>query len=324
MKSGLSRMFAAAWLAISLAAQSLAADTNSAPLSTNADATVNGYLQIQMQLHDTQMALEKSREEARQTAADTAARIEALEQALAARHAAALEVAEKNQQSLFMLAGAFGLTVLAAVLFMAYLQWRSVARLVEIASRQSVALAAAGAVPQLAAPGRATVDASNARLFGAVAHLEKRILELEQNSRAMLAKQDPTAAGEAKNGPAPATSPDANGHDERIAHLLAAGQTLLNANEPEKALRLFDEALAINPKHAGALVKRGGALEKLERLNEAIACYDQAIAADDTLTIAHLHKGGLFNRIARYDEALQCYERALHTQERKSAAGKAA
>ncbi len=324
MKSGFSNIFPALCLAVLLSARSFAADTNSVSAFTNTDAMVNGYLQIQMQLHDTQMALEKSRDEARQNAADTTARIEALEQALAARHAADLELAQKYQQSLFMLAGAFGLTVLAAVLFMAYLQWRSVARLVEIASRQSVALASAGAVPQLAAPGRAAVETSNARLFGAVDHLEKRILELEQNSRATLAEKKPAAATETRNGPPPAAGSNANGHDDRIANLLADGQTLLNANEPEKALRLFDEALAINPKHAGALVKRGGALEKLERINEAIACYDQAIAADDTLTIAYLHKGGLFNRIARYDEALQCYERALHTQERKSAAGKAA
>ena len=167
MKSGFSKFFPAACLAAFLAARSLAADTNSI-FSTNADAMANGYLQIQMQLHDTQMELEKSREEARQSAADTAARIQALEQAIAARHAADLEVAQKNQQSMFMLAGAFGLTVLAAVLFMAYLQWRSVARLVEIASRPGAALASAGAVQQLAAPGRAAVEVSNARLLDIV------------------------------------------------------------------------------------------------------------------------------------------------------------
>ncbi len=322
MKSGFSKMFTAACLAAFFAVRSLAADPG--PISTNADATANSYLQIQAQLHDTQMALEQSREESRQSAAEMTARIEALEQTIVARHAADLEVAQKNQQSMFMLSGAFGLTVLAAVLFMAYLQWRSVARLVEIASRQSMVLASNGAVQQLAAPGRAAVEGSNARLFGAVDHLEKRILELEQNSRAVPAKTEPANGGEAKNEPARAASSNANGHDDHVANLLADGQTLLNANEPEKALQLFDEALAVNPNHAGALVRRGGALEKLERINEAIACYDQAIEADDTLTVAYLHKGGLFNRLQRYDEALKCYESALHTQEKKPANGKAA
>jgi len=73
------------------------------------------------------------------------------------------------------------------------------------------------------------------------------------------------------------------------------------------------------PKHAEALVKKGGALEMLGRLDDAIACYDRAIEADSSMTIAYLHKGGLFNRMARYDEALQCYERALQTQEKKAA-----
>jgi tetratricopeptide (TPR) repeat protein len=317
MKSGISKIFPAACLAVFLAARSLAADTNS--ISTNLDATVNGYLQIQMQLHDTQMALEKSRDEARQSAADTTARIQALETTLAAQRTKELEDAQKNQQTIFLLSGAFGLTVLAAVLFMAYLQWRSVARLVETAARQSAALVSAGTVPQLAAPGSAPVASSNARLFGAVDHLEKRIVELEQSSRPAPPKREPAAAGEAKNGTVPPASPGANGQSGRIANLLADGQALLNANEPEKALKLFDEALAMDPKHADALVKKGGALEKLERFDDAVACYDRAIAADGSATIALLQKGGLFNRLARYDEALKCYEQALQTQEKKSA-----
>ena len=99
---------------------------------------------------------------------------------------------------------------------------------------------------------------------------------------------------------------------------------LLDAQDPEKALECFDLALGMEPKHAEALVKKGGALEKLGRTDEAIACYDRAIAANSALTIAHLHKGGLFNRLARYDEALQCYEQALRTQEKKMPGDKVA
>ena len=88
-------------------------------------------------------------------------------------------------------------------------------------------------------------------------------------------------------------------------------------------MRLFDEALAIDPKSADALIKKGGALEKLERFNEAVACYDRVIETSSPATMAYLQKGGLFNRLARYDEALKCYELALQAQEKKSAAGKA-
>jgi tetratricopeptide (TPR) repeat protein len=294
MKSDYSKIFPAACLAVFLAARSFAADTNSISSPTNTDATVNGYLQIQAQLHDAQMALEKSREEARQSAADTTARIQALEETIAARHAADLEVAQKNQQSMFMLAGAFGLTVLAAVLFMAYLQWRSVARLVEIASRQSVALASTGAVQQLAAPGRAMVEVSNARLLDIVGSLEKKILELESGGRLLA---EPAA---------------------KTADPLAEGQAFLDANEPRKALECFENFLSTQPQNPEALVKKASALEKLDRVDEALACCDRAIAADGAPVTAYLFKGGLLNRLQRYDEALKCYEQAMQARERKN------
>ena len=294
MKSGFSKIFPAACLAAFFAAQSLVADTNSISSSTNADAVANGYLQIQAQLHDTQMALEKSREEARQNAEDTAARIQALEQTNAAQRAEDLALAQKNQQSMFMLAGAFGLTVLAAVLFMAYLQWRSVARLVEIASRPGAALASAGAVQQLAAPGRATVEISNARLLDIVGQLEKKILELESGGRLL-------AAPAAKS-----------------ADPLAEGQAFLDANEPQKALDCFEIILSAQPQSPEALVKKASALEKLGRVDEALACCDRAIAADGALVTAYLHKGGLLNRLRRYEEALSCYEQAMLARDKKS------
>jgi tetratricopeptide (TPR) repeat protein len=293
MRSGYFKIFPAVCLAALLAARSFAADTNSISSSTNTDAAVNGYLQIQMQLHDTQMALEKSRDEARQTAVDTTARIEALEQAIAARHAADLEVAQKNQQSLFMLAGAFGLTVLAAVLFMAWLQWRSVARLVETASRQGAALASAGAVHQLAAPGRAAVEISNSRLLDIVGQLEKKILDLESGGRLLSA---------------PPTKPDS----------LAEGQAFLDANESQKALDCFEKVLAAQPQNPDALVKKASALEKLDRLDEALACCDRAIAANGAPVTAYLFKGGLLNRLQRYDESLKCYEQAMQARDNKN------
>ena len=293
MKPGFSKIFPTACLAVFLAARCLAADTNSIFSPTNSDAVANGYLQIQMQLHDAQMALEKSREEVRQSAADTAARIQALEQTIAARHAADLDVAQKNQQSTFMLAGAFGLTVLAAVLFMAWLQWRSVARLVEIASRSGTALASAGAVQQLAAPGRAAVEVSNARLLDIVGQLEKKILDLENGGRLLAA---------------PVAKP---------ADPLAEGQAFLDANEAQKALDCFEKLLAAQPQNPEALVKKASALEKLDRVEESLACCDSAIAADGAAVTAYLFKGGLLNRLQRYDEALKCYERAMLTRDRK-------
>lgn len=297
--------------------------TNAIPPAPPADAAVqaavNGYVQIQAQLHDTQMELEKSREQARQEAANTAARIQELENTLARQRAQELETAQKNQQSMFIMAGAFGLTVLAAVLFMVYLQWRAVTRLVEMAGPRAAGLLPAngrGGNPLLTS---AAVADANTRLFGAVDQLQQRILELEEGSRAALAEGNsaPAAGGKAET-PAAAKA-KSNGQYDRIAGMIADGQTLLNANQPEKALRLFEEALAADPKHPDALLKKGGALEKLERFNEAAACYDRVIESGGPATMAYLQKGGMFNRLARYDEALKCYEQALQAQEKKNA-----
>jgi tetratricopeptide (TPR) repeat protein len=216
------------------------------------------------------------------------------------------------------MAGAFGLTVLAAVLFMAYLQWRAVARLVELSALRPQEFSPGSALASPSLVSSAAVEQSNARLFGAVDLLQKRILELEQGSRATLAEKTPSTANGSHNlSETKKENSTAGDREECVANLLVEGQALLDAQEPEKALECFDVALGLDPKHAEALVKKGGALEKLGRTDEAIACYDSAIEANGTLTIAHLHKGGLFNRLARYDEALQCYEQALRTQEKK-------
>ena len=317
-----------------LGAQVLATETNpvspppSAEISTQAVA--NGYLQIQEQLHATLLAIESNRQQAEAEAATNSlllgARIDALEQVIADQRANELAAARKTQQLALFMAGAFGLIGLTIMLLMVYFQWRVFAQLIKISARQPAGLAPGShrtlplveAANELAAPAHAPTDVPNARLLGAVEQLEKRIADLEQSARAPLAETTAAPAA-AKNG-LPADEQD---REECIANLVTEGQSLLNANEPQKALECFDLALQLEPQHAEALVKKGGALEMLGRQDEAIACYDRAIEADNAMTIAYLHKGGLFNRMARYEEALRCYEQALQTQEKKAPEEKA-
>ena len=327
MKANLLRYFLTVCAGLALGARLAAADTNSTfPATTDAGAAtqnmVNGYLQIQALLHDTQLAIEASRretaDEAKRNADALTARIQTLEQTIATQRANAADLAQKNQQFMLMMGAAFGLVALGAVLVMVYLQGRAMARVVELCATrpQELSLGNGRAAPALVT--NAAVDQSNARLFSTVDSLQKRILELEQGSRAVLADKAPaTANGSHKTSEIKQENSTADDRNECVASLLTEGQALLDAHDPEKALECFDVALGLDPKHAEALVKKGGALEKLGRTDEAIACYDRAIAANSALTIAHLHKGGLFNRMARYDEALQCYEQALRTQEKK-------
>jgi tetratricopeptide (TPR) repeat protein len=308
------------------AAPAFAEETNSvattAVSETMTQNVVNGYLQIQAQLHDTQIAIEDSRREAAaesKRAADAlTARLQTLEDNLATQRANDMALGQKNQQVTLMLAIGFGLIVVASVLFMAYVQWRAVARLVEMSTLrpQDFSFSTGHGGPSLVS--NAAVEQSTARLTGAVDLLQKRILELEHSVRSTLVEEIPAVANGAHANLDPKNENSTPGdRAECVANLLTEGQSLLDEHAPEKALECFEVALGLEPEHAEALVKKGGALEKLGRTDEAIACYDRAIAADGMLTIAHLHKGGLFNRLARYDEALKCYEQALRTQEKK-------
>jgi tetratricopeptide (TPR) repeat protein len=303
---------------------------------TNAPDTLRALLQIQEQLHATQLALERNRQETEAAAARNAetlaGRLQGIEQALAAQRAQELEAMQSSNRGMLIVAGSFAALGFVAMLLMAYFQWRTISRLAEICSALPVPYALGG-VPAIAALGageahRVSVgppEQSNQRLLGALERLEKRIYELEHTARPPLSAstalpQELTAlphpppngdpVGASVNAP---VAPEA----ARITLLLGKGQSLLNLDHAEEALACFDEILTLDVNHPEALVKKGAALERLRKSDEAIACYDRAIAADNNMTVAYLYKGGLFNRLERFGEALECYEQALRTQENR-------
>jgi predicted Zn-dependent protease len=299
-----------------LASRLLAGDTNNVG-GTNRDDISGGLLRIQEQIHATQFAIdhalnilsegkqlaasqvanEQYRQAAMAASASNAAamtqRLEALEQTLVQEH----HDDSRTQKLALMMVGVFGLIGLGILVLMIYYQWRAFFQLAEIATQQQSDAANRNGVHQLAAPGRAAVEASAAQLLSAVGRLEQRIQELESGQKLL------------PQTPAPATGDS-----------LGEGQQLLETNAPQQALEYFDRLLAAQPNRADAIVKRSAALEKLGRDDEALAGYNRAIVADPTLTIAHLHKGGLLNRLRRYDEALNCYEQALLGQDKKARA----
>jgi len=281
-----------------LAAKVFAADTNFATVFTN-DAVANGYLQIQEQLHATRMAIEASSlataEDAKKNADALNARLQSLEQTVSAQRASDAEAARKTQQLTLLLAGVFGLAGLGILLLMVYFQWRAFAQIAQISAQQHAAIANASAVHQLAAPGRATVEVSNARLLDVVNQLEKKISDLENGGRLLAA----TPGGKA-------------------ADRLAEGQRFLDANQPQQALAVFEHFLAAQPDHTEALAKKATALELLGRLNEALACCDQVLAKNSSYKPVLLQKGGLLNKLNRHAEAIDCFEQALLAQEQKA------
>ena len=262
---------------------------------------VRAYLQIQEQLHATQLALERNRLQAEEAAASNAL-------ALATRlNSLEKNMEEQRAQETHVILSVAGIIIgcgLIVMFLVSYLQLRAMNRFAEVALglpvNQLNQLAAGGSAGHLL--GNGAVE-SGTRLTATIERLEKRIRELESATPSL-----PPAA--TNNG----------GNAARIETLLANGQSLLARDQAAAADAAFDAALALDPNHVEALIKKGAALEKLAKLDEAIACYDRVIAADSTVTIAYLYKGGVFNRLERYPEALACYEQALQTQEKSRAA----
>jgi len=309
------------------------AQSPAAELETNTLADVmRAYLQLQEQLHATQLALERNQREteaaATRHAEALAARLQTLETELVAQRtqeigarAKELDAIRSANRVMVTIGGVFVVVAFFAMMLTAYFQWRAVGRLTEfsVLAQSSIAL---GRAPTLGV-GPAGADAHlgsgvlgeqlSSRLLGALERVEKRILELEHAARKPLGEPSADAGAFSADGPG-------EGKGKRIAVLLAKGESLLSLDKTEEALACYDEILALEPEHTEALVKKGDALEQLRRIDDAIGCYDRAIAADGSLTVAYLHKGGLFNRLERYEEALQCYEQALRTQERSRAA----
>jgi tetratricopeptide (TPR) repeat protein len=304
-------------------------DTLPAPISGSNEA-LRAYLQLQDQIHETQVSIERNRLQAQAVAAQEGAalsnRLHALEETLAFQKANDLIEAEHTNRMLMAVLAIFSTVGLFAVLLMVYFQSRAVSRIAEIstalASTRGLTFRGTTAL-ELAdneVLGNSAIEQSNARLASLVQHLEKRISELEQTAdlpvkEIIVSADEPTPAK--SEPPANTSLPE---QPAQITQLMERGQTLLNNDQPEEASACFDEILAADPNNAEALVKKGTALEKMRQPQEALAYYDRAIAADSTLTIAYLHKGGLCSRLEKYGEAMECYERALHTQEKKQAA----
>jgi tetratricopeptide (TPR) repeat protein len=317
---------------------------------TNTQDLLRSYLQVQEQLHATQLAIQRNREETdagmARNAELLAGRLHDVEQALAAQRGHELELMQNSNSSMqssnrvmLLVAGSFAAIGFFAMVLMALFQWRTINRLAELSAilpglatfrpGSPVAMLEAGE----AAPGAAVPAASpNPRLLGVIDRLEKRILELEQTARTPL-KDGTAAVGQPSEAAVPANGkvdhgsngngqahevsgaePAGIGPRSRIASLLGQGQLLLDRDDAQGALACFEEALNLEADNAEALVKKGTALEKMQRLDAALGCYDQAIASNRSLTIAYLYKGGLCNRMERFDEALKCYEQALRTQ----------
>jgi tetratricopeptide (TPR) repeat protein len=301
-------------------------ETNSPAENSISNETLRAYLQLQEQIRDAQLAIERTRRESETAALKNAeamtSRLQAIEQSIAAQRARDLEAMQSTTRFIEAMqsTGRFMLIVLSVfagagflgIVLTAFFQWRTVNRLTEFAAAPPAARGLLPAVTALPAADNRLMDSG---LLGAVERLERRILELEQSFHPPLNEHTVEKNGGHGSRPEALSSEVA----AQIKALVDTGQTLVNQDKVQEAIDSFDEALALDPDNTDALVKKGAALEKIRKLPEAIECYDHAIAVDSSMTIAYLYKGGLYNRMERFSEAVECYEQALRTQEKRAA-----
>jgi len=319
----------------SAAAESAPANPHPAKAEgTENQETLRTYLQLQEQIHATELAVERTREESAAATARNAAaldqRLKAIEGALSVQRASELQTMQSSTVVILIVAGALAFAAVIGLLLMTVFQWRTVHRLTTLsAPLPPVRLLGPGSATNPF--GTAEMEPTESQLIAVLERLDKRVNRLEKASRSVIAETlgaSPAAApapgpngdGETSEPPSPAPVAPVEVEptpEEQSLQMLGNGQAFLDQGDPAAAVAHFEQVLALEPHHAEALVRKGTALERLGRIDEAIRCYDQAIAADNSLTMAYLQKAGLFHRMERFGEALECYDMAVRTQRGK-------
>ena len=96
-----------------------------------------------------------------------------------------------------------------------------------------------------------------------------------------------------------------------IATLHLLGVIALQTRRTERAIELFERAIALKPDFAAAYIDRGNALSDLKRFADALASYDKAIALKPDFAMAHNNRGNALLNLMRPAEALASYDKAI-------------
>src|SRR5258708_2663966 len=96
-------------------------------------------------------------------------------------------------------------------------------------------------------------------------------------------------------------------------YFASVGSTL---DEKEKAIAVYDQAIALDPDNADAYYRRGNAYYKLNEYKKSIADYEKAIALDPDYAQAYYRRGNAYQALHKYDAIKDEYEKAIADYER--------
>jgi len=82
----------------------------------------------------------------------------------------------------------------------------------------------------------------------------------------------------------------------------------------QRAIDLYDQAIALNASHAEAFYKRGNALKNLDQMEAALASYNRAIELKPDYAFAFCNRGVVQQSLGLTTEALSSYDRAIALQ----------
>ena len=103
----------------------------------------------------------------------------------------------------------------------------------------------------------------------------------------------------------------ASSADFNVGGLLRQGAQSFQARDWNQALRIFDQALTLNPDDTRALNYRARTLEGLGRLDEALKSLDRSLAVDPNNAADWRNRGLALRKLGRIEDALGSFDTAL-------------
>jgi tetratricopeptide (TPR) repeat protein len=276
-------------------------------------------LQLQQQVRETQIAVERNHKESTETAVqntealttsmrattELANRMKTLEESLNTQRSHELDLMQGQNRTMLIVAGVFASFGFIALFLMGYFQWRTVSRLAEISAilppagfplsgqRLRPALTAGDSV--VTAPVPSQNDQSG--LLETIVRLEKRINELEHGGSAN-------------------TTNGHHDHDENPAAAVALGdghpvQVHANGTTEPKSAPVNDGPGSPDSAQVMDLLNKGQSLLDLDKAEDALACFDEALSLEPNHAEALVKKGAALERLRKLNEAIECYDRAI-------------
>ncbi|MBR4384309.1 MAG: tetratricopeptide repeat protein, partial [Selenomonadaceae bacterium] len=98
------------------------------------------------------------------------------------------------------------------------------------------------------------------------------------------------------------------------------GLKLYYAKDYQGAIRLYSEAIELNPKFAGAYYNRGTAYAALKQHEQAIQDFDKAIQLNPNYAEAYNNRGVAYRHLKQHERAIQDFDKAIQLDPNDAAA----